>query len=108
MSLAAAWTMLFAAGGLEVLFAVGLKHATGLDRPWLVAGTAAALVGSLSMLTLSLRQLPVGSAYAVWTGIGAAGTAMVGIALLGESASPLRLLCIASIILGAIGLKWIS
>ena len=108
MSFPAAWAMLFAAGGLEVVFAVGLKHATGLDRPWLAAGTALALVGSLSMLTLSLRQLPVGTAYAVWTGIGAAGTALVGIALLGESASVLRLLSIALIILGAIGLKWIS
>ncbi|ATA57810.1 QacE family quaternary ammonium compound efflux SMR transporter [Variovorax boronicumulans] len=105
MNAVTAWVALFAAGGLEILFAVGLKSATRFDRPWVLAGTIASLLCSLSLLTFSLRHLPVGSAYAVWTGIGAVGTAIVGMVLLGESASALRLLCIGLIVMGVVGLK---
>ncbi|MDH6590350.1 quaternary ammonium compound-resistance protein SugE [Variovorax sp. TBS-050B] len=100
-----AWTLVIAAGLLEILFAIGLKHANGLERPWVALGTAAALVGSLALLSMGLRQLPVGTAYAVWTGIGASGTALVGIALLGEPVSAPRLASIAAIVGGVVGLR---
>ncbi|HEX2012576.1 MAG TPA: multidrug efflux SMR transporter [Roseateles sp.] len=100
-----AWLQLVIAGLLEIGFAIGLKSAQGLNRPWVALGTLAALLGSLVLLSMALRQLPVGTAYAVWTGIGAAGTALVGIALLGDPATLPRLACIASIVLGVVGLR---
>ena len=100
-----AWTYLLLAGLFEIGFALGLKHTDGFTRLWPSLGTAAA---SLYLLTLALRSIPVGTAYAVWTGIGAVGVAVLGIAVLGESASPARLACIGLIVAGVIGLKLAS
>jgi quaternary ammonium compound-resistance protein SugE len=100
-----AWVLLGIAGLLEIAFAFSMKASEGFTR--LVPGllTVATGVSSVFLLSLALRTLPVGSGYAVWTGIGAAGTAILGMALLGDSAAPMRLLCIALILAGVIGLK---
>lgn len=106
------WLMLLAAGALEIVFAWGLKSASDAGASQARAGfaalTLAAMAGSLALLSGALRQLPIGTAYAVWSGIGAAGTAVVGMLLLGEAASAARLACIALIIGGVIGLRWAS
>ncbi len=99
------WVMLFLAGLLEIGWAVGLKYTEGFTRLWPSVGTLLAMALSFGLLAQALRVLPVGTAYAIWTGIGAVGTAIVGIALLGESASPARLACIGMIALGIVGLK---
>lgn len=103
-----AWTLLSIAGFLEIGFAFGMKWSAGFTR--LIPGlfTAATGLSSIYLLSLSLRTLPVGTAYAVWTGIGAAGTAVLGMALLGDSAAPQRVLCIGFILAGIIGLKLVS
>jgi quaternary ammonium compound-resistance protein SugE len=103
-----AWTLLGIAGLLEIAFAFGMKWSEGFTR--LIPGllTLATGVSSVFLLSFSLRTLPVGTGYAVWTGIGAAGTAILGMAVLGESAAPLRLLCIVLILAGVIGLKLVS
>ena len=100
-----AWLYLIAAGLLEVGWAVGLKHSAGFTRlvPSLLTG--AAIVASMGLLGLALRSLPMGTAYAVWTGIGTVGTVLVGIMWEGEPASFLRLACIALIVAGIAGLK---
>lgn len=103
-----AWLYLFLAGLLEVGWAIGLKLSEGLTRPGVTALTAMSIVGSMVLLGLAVRQLPIGSAYAVWTGIGTVGTLLVGIALLGESAQPAKLFCVALIVAGIAGLKMIS
>ena len=103
-----AWTYLLLAGLFEIGFALGLKHTDGFTRLWPSLGTAAAAAVSLYLMTLAMRSIPVGTAYAVWTGIGAVGVATLGIALLGESASPARLACIGLIVAGVIGLKLAS
>ena len=103
-----AWTHLLLAGLFESGVALGLKHTDGFTRLWPSLGTAAAAAASLYLMTLAMRTIPVGTAYAVWTGIGAVGVAMLGIALLGESASPARLACIGLIVAGVIGLKLAS
>ena len=103
-----AWTYLLLAGLFEIGFALGLKHTDGFTRLWPSLGTAAAAAASLYLMTLAMRTIPVGTAYAVWTGIGAVGVAMLGIALLGESASPARLACIGLIVAGVVGLKLFS
>jgi quaternary ammonium compound-resistance protein SugE len=103
--MATAWIALAAAGLLEIGWAIGLKYTEGFTRPWPSVATAAAIVASMGLLAWSVRTLPVGTAYAIWTGIGAAGTAILGIVLFGESAAPLRLLCIALIVAGVAGLK---
>lgn len=103
-----AWILLFLAGLAEIGWAVGLKYTEGFTRLLPSLGTVAAMILSLALLGLALRSLPLGTAYAVWTGIGTIGTAILGIALLGESASALRLGCIALIALGIIGLKLVS
>lgn len=100
-----AWIMLLTAGLLEVVWAVGLKYTEGFTRPLPSALTGAAMVASMFLLARALRTIPVGTGYAVWTGIGAVGTALVGIWLLGEPRNPGRLLAIAAIIGGIIGLK---
>jgi quaternary ammonium compound-resistance protein SugE len=100
-----AWVYLFAAGLLEIVWAVGLKYTEGFTRPWPTAGTLAAMSASVFLLAVALRQLPVGTGYAVWTGIGAIGTALFGIFFLGEPRTMLRLLCLALIAAGIIGLK---
>ncbi|WP_238543202.1 DMT family transporter [Pseudomonas sp. GM78] len=100
------WLLLIVAGFLEIFFAVGLKSANGLERPWLLVGTVVVLAGSLCLLTMALRVLPVGTAYAVWTGIGAAGTAIVGMYWLGDTVSFWRLVWIGLILLSVAGLRW--
>jgi len=102
------WTYLFIAGLFEVVWAIGLKYAAGFTRPIASAITLAAMVASVWFLALALRTIPVGTGYAVWTGIGAVGTAMLGIILFAESAQPARLLCIGMIVAGIAGLKYFS
>lgn len=103
-----AWIVLFVAGLLEVGWAVGLKYAAGFTRPWPTVGTAVALVASMGLLGVALRTLPLGTAYAVWTGIGSVGTAILGMVLFREPASAARLLCIGLIVAGIVGLKLAS
>ena len=102
---ATAWLVLVAAGVLEVVWAIGLKYADGFTRlgPSLVTLVAAA--GSFWLLALAIKVLPVGTAYAAWTGIGAVGTAVLGMILFGEPATAARLACIAMIVAGIVGLK---
>lgn len=100
-----AWVYLIVAGGLEIIWAVGLKYTDGFTRPVPSAIAASALVASVVLLSLALRDLPVGTAYAIWTGIGITGTAILGMALLGDSASAPRLVCIALVVTGIAGLK---
>ena len=100
-----AWDMLFVAGILEIGWAGGLKYTQGFTRLWPTVATIAALIGSMTLLGLAVRTLPLGTAYAVWTGIGTIGTAVLGIVLLNEPATFLRLFFIALIALGILGLK---
>ncbi len=100
-----AWIVLTLAGLLEIGWAVGLKHTEGFTRFWPSLWTLAAMAGSVVLLAAALKTLPLGTAYAVWTGIGTVGTAIVGMALLGEPAGAARLLCIAAIVGGIAGLK---
>jgi quaternary ammonium compound-resistance protein SugE len=100
-----AGTFLCIAGLLEIAFAFSMKASDGFTRLIPALLTLATGLSSVFLLSLALRTLPVGSGYAVWTGIGAAGTAILGIALLGDSATPARLLCIGLILAGVIGLK---
>src|SRR5919202_1764819 len=103
-----AWVILFLAGLLEVGWAVGLKFTAGFTRPLPTALTAASMVASLGLLGLSLKALPLGTAYAIWTGVGTLGTAILGIVLFGEAASAARLVCIGLIVVGIVGLKLVS
>ncbi|HEY8550232.1 MAG TPA: quaternary ammonium compound efflux SMR transporter SugE [Vicinamibacterales bacterium] len=100
-----AWLLLVIAGFLEIVWAIGLKHAQGFTRPGPSVLTIVAMLASFYLLSRALLTLPVGTGYAVWTGIGAAGTAIVGMLVLGEPASGARLLCLALIIVGIIGLR---
>ena len=102
------WMMLASAGFLEIGFAFGMKWSAGFTRLIPALFTVGTGLSSVFLLSLALRTLPVGTGYAVWTGIGAAGTAILGIAVLGDSASPARLLCIVLIVAGVIGLKLVS
>ncbi|MBE2179207.1 MAG: quaternary ammonium compound efflux SMR transporter SugE [Chthoniobacterales bacterium] len=101
-----AWILLIAAGLFEIAWAVGLKFTDGFTRLWPTLGTIAALVVSFVLLGIAAKSLPIGTAYAVWTGIGAVGTVICGIILLGDPATPLRLACLGLIILGILGLKF--
>lgn len=101
----ASWITLILAGLFEIAWAVGLKYTHGFTRMWPTVGTAAALVASMALLGIALRTLPIGTAYAVWTGIGAAGTALLGLWLFDEPATISRLLCIGLIVAGVLGLK---
>ena len=103
-----AWVVLVIAGLFEVGWAVGLKYAEGFTRLWPSVGTAVALVLSMALLGVALRTLPLGTAYAVWTGIGTVGTAILGIVLFREPATAARLACIALIVAGIVGLKVLS
>ena len=103
-----AWTILFAAGLLEVVWAIGLKYTEGFSRLLPSILTLASMAGSIILLGMALRTLPIGTAYAVWTGIGAVGTALLGIVLFGEPATALRLACIGLIVAGIIGLKFVG
>jgi quaternary ammonium compound-resistance protein SugE len=100
-----AWIVLVLAGLFEVGWAVGLKYTDGLTRPLPTALTVLAMAVSLALLGLALKTLPLGTAYAVWTGIGTVGTALLGIWLFGEPAAALRLACIGLIVAGIVGLK---
>lgn len=103
-----AWLILLLAGLSEIGWAVGLKYTEGFTRLVPSALTITSMIVSLGLLGLALKTLPLGTAYAVWTGIGTIGTAMLGIMLFGESANPMRLVCIGLIVAGIIGLKMVS
>lgn len=103
-----AWVVLVFAGLFEIGWAVGLKFTDGFSRPVPTLLTIAAMAASLALLGVALKTLPLGTAYAVWTGIGTIGTALLGIWLFGESAAALRLLCIALIVAGILGLKLVE
>ena len=102
------WFILFLAGLLEIGWAIGLKYSAGFTRLVPSALTLLSMLGSVAMLGLALRTLPLGTAYAVWTGIGTVGTAIFGIMVLGEPAGAARLACIALITGGILGLKMLS
>jgi quaternary ammonium compound-resistance protein SugE len=99
------WIVLVIAGLFEVAWATGLKYTEGFTRLWPSAWTVAAMAVSLLLLAQALKTLPIGTAYAVWTGIGAVGTAVMGIILFGESRDAMRLACIAVIVAGIVGLR---
>lgn len=103
-----AWLHLVIAGLLEIAWAVGLKYTDRFTRLWPSVLTIAAMMASFYFLGQALKILPVGTGYAVWTGIGAVGTALLGIILFAESAAPARILCLLLIIIGIIGLKFTS
>ena len=103
-----AWFYLLLAGLFEIGFAIGLKYTEGFTRLWPSVWTVATAAISLWLLTQALKVIPVGTAYATWTGIGAVGVATIGIIALGESASPARLACIGLIVAGVVGLKLVS
>jgi quaternary ammonium compound-resistance protein SugE len=105
---AMSWTYLFIAGLLEVVWAIGLKYTEGFTRLVPSVITIAAMVASVWFLALALRTIPVGTGYAVWTGIGAVGTAILGIVLFAEPATAARLACIGVIVAGILGLKLVS
>lgn len=100
-----AWIMLAAAGLFEIVWAIGLKYAEGFTKPVASTITIGAMVISMWLLAQAARELPIGTAYAVWTGIGAVGAALLGIMLFQESANLVRLACIGLIVAGIIGLK---
>lgn len=102
------WLLLFIAGLFEIAWAIGLKYTHGFTRLWPSVGTVAAMALSVMLLGLAMRTLPVGTAYAVWTGIGAVGTVILGIVLLGDPANAARLVCVALIVAGILGLKLTS
>ncbi|MGH6738072.1 MAG: quaternary ammonium compound efflux SMR transporter SugE [Bradyrhizobium sp.] len=102
------WLVLVAAGLLEIGWAIGLKYTEGFTRLVPSVLTLAAMVASIILLGLALKSLPLGTAYAVWTGIGAVGTALLGIALFGEPASAARLASIGLIVAGIVGLKLVT
>jgi quaternary ammonium compound-resistance protein SugE len=103
-----AWLYLIIAGLLEVGWAIGLKYTAGFTRLWPSVFTTVAMIASIVFLAQALKSIPVGTGYAVWTGIGAIGTAVLGIVLFSESTNPGRLLSIALIVVGIIGLKLTS
>jgi quaternary ammonium compound-resistance protein SugE len=100
-----AWVALLVAGLLEIGWALGLKYSDSLTRFWPTAATVLAIILSFALMAVALKSLPFGTAYAVWTGIGAAGSIVVGMLLFSESADPFRILCLTLIVTGMIGLK---
>ena len=102
------WTILFIAGLLEIGWAVGLKLSDGLSKPFPAAVTVIAMIASMVLLGVAVRTLPLGTAYAVWTGIGAVGSVVFGIVLFHEPATAGRLLCVAAIVGGIVGLKLLT
>ena len=99
------WIYLMLAGLLEVVWAIGLKYTEGFTRPWPSVITASAMIASIVLLAMAVKSLPIGTAYAIWTGIGAVRAVILGIVLFGDSASPLRLACVGLVVLGMLGLK---
>jgi quaternary ammonium compound-resistance protein SugE len=100
-----AWLLLIVAGLLEIVWAIGLKYAEGFTRFWPSAITVAAMIVSIVLLGIAMKSLPVGTSYAVWVGVGATGTAILGIVLFGESASVARLASLGLIVAGIVGLR---
>lgn len=100
-----AWLALLGAGLLEVGWALGLKYSDGLTRFWPTAATVIAIVLSFTLMAMALRSLPFGTAYAVWTGIGAVGSIIIGMLLFSESVDPVRIICLTLIVAGMVGLK---
>ena len=103
-----AWLVLIIAGLFEIGWAVGLKYTEGFTRLWPTLGTVASMVVSLWLLGLALRTLPLGTAYAIWTGVGTVGTALLGMVLFHESTDIIRLACIGLIVAGIVGLKLVT
>jgi len=103
-----AWTILFVAGLLEIGWAIGLKYTDGFTKLVPSVLTIVSMIASVLLLGLSLKTLPVGTAYAVWTGIGSVGTAILGIWLLGDPATTMRIVCIGLIVAGIVGLKVVA
>ncbi|BDD86454.1 quaternary ammonium compound efflux SMR transporter SugE [Desulfofustis limnaeus] len=102
------WFILVTAGLFEIGWAVGLKYTEGFTRLWPTVGTVLSMIISLGLLGIAMKSLPVGTAYAVWVGVGSVGTAILGIVLLGEAAHPLRLVSLGLIVAGIVGLKLAS
>jgi quaternary ammonium compound-resistance protein SugE len=102
------WLLLVAAGLFEIAWAIGLEYSDGLSKPLPTAGTVVALIISMVLLASAVKELPIGTAYAVWTGIGAVGTATLGIVLFDEPATSARLLFISVIVVGIVGLHLVS
>jgi quaternary ammonium compound-resistance protein SugE len=102
------WVLLIIAGVFEIIWATGLKYTEGFTRLWPSMGTLAAMAVSMILLAQALKTIPVGTGYAIWTGIGAAGTAVMGMMLFDESRHVVRLLCIGLIVAGIVGLKFSS
>ncbi|HEY8328305.1 MAG TPA: quaternary ammonium compound efflux SMR transporter SugE [Rhodanobacter sp.] len=100
-----AWIYLLLAGLFEIVWAIGLKYTDGFSRLWPSVGTLAAMAVSIVLLAMAVKTLPIGTAYAIWTGIGAVGAVALGIVLFGDPATWLRLLCVALILTGIVGLK---
>jgi len=100
-----AWLILFIAGLCEVGWAIGLKYTEGFTRLWPSVGTVVAMIASIWLLGIAMKTLPVGTAYSVWVGVGAVGTVALGIVLLGEAANAARLISVAFIVAGIVGLK---
>ena len=103
-----AWIYIFLAGLFEIAWAIGLKYTEGWTKFWPSVGTGVALVVSFALLSQGIKTLPIGTAYAVWMGIGAVGVAIFGIVFLGESRDAIRLFCIALVVAGIAGLKFSS
>jgi len=102
------WLILLVAGLFEIAWATGLKYTEGFTRLWPTVATAAAMCVSMVLLGIAMKSLPVGTAYAIWTGIGAIGTVLLGIILFGESAALARLFCVLLILAGVLGLKLLA
>ena len=100
-----AWLLLIVAGLFEIVWAIGLKYSTGFTRFWPSAVTVSAMLASIVLLGIAMKSLPVGTSYAIWVGVGATGTAILGIVLFGESASPGRLASLGLIVAGIVGLR---
>ncbi|AWI08633.1 quaternary ammonium compound efflux SMR transporter SugE [Ereboglobus luteus] len=103
-----AWVYLVIAGVFEVVWAIGMKQSDGFSRFWPSVVTIVFMLASFALLAMAMKQLPVGTAYAIWTGIGAAGAAIVGMMFLGESRDVLRILCVCLIVGGVVGLKLLA
>lgn len=102
------WIYLALAGLFEVVWAIGLKYTEGFSRLWPSVITVSAMTASIILLAMAVKTLPIGTAYAIWTGIGAVGAVLLGMVLFGDSASPLRLACVGLVVLGMVGLKLTS
>lgn len=103
-----AWAYLFLAGLLEIGWAVGMKYTHGFTKLWPSVWTILAMIASMWLLAIAARTLPLGTAYAVWTGIGVLGTTVLGMMLFGEPRDAMRLVCIGLILVGIVGLKWMT